>query len=82
MLIKRINADGSLASVDAVSDIGNIDYVDSDGKIVYNAPCKGVMIRTSSDLDLLANEEVGTVAFTAGFGSMWQKDASGTWQSM
>ena len=39
------------------------------------------MVTAETDLesDLLANYPAGTVAYTAGFADMWQKDASGEW---
>ena len=65
-----------------VLDLGMIDVVDSDGVLREDVPCKGVMVTAESDLANLPDYQPGTIAFTAGFGSMWQKDASGEWTSM
>ena len=65
-----------------VLDLGMIDVVDSDGVLREDVPCKGVMVTAESDLANLPDYQPGTLAFTAGFGSMWQKDAEGTWQEV
>ena len=62
-----------------VLDLGMIDVVDSDGKVLEDVPCKGVMVTAESDLANLPDYQPGTIAFVAGFGSMWQKSAAGTW---
>lgn len=65
-----------------VLDLGMIDVVDSDGVLREDVPCKGVMVTAESDLANLPDYQPGTIAFVAGFGSMWQKDATGTWQEV
>lgn len=69
---------------DTYINVGDMDtdYVNSSGNLVKNDDAKLVMIRTSADLALLTDYRPGTIAHTAGFGSMWQLDASGNWQSM
>ena len=62
-----------------VLDLGMIDVVDSDGVLREDVPCKGVMVTAESDLASLPDYQPGTIAFTAGFGSMWQLSAAGTW---
>ena len=42
---------------------------------------ESVMVSSESDLEEL-NVEPGTVAYTAGFGNMWQMDAEGTWHAI
>lgn len=65
-----------------VLDLGMIDVVDEDGVLREDVPCKGVMVRAQTDLANLPDYQPGTLAFTAGFGSMWQLDASGEWQEV
>ena len=40
-----------------------------------------IMVSSSEELETL-NVEPGTVAYTAGFGNMWQLDAEGNWQAI
>lgn len=40
------------------------------------------MKNRKSDLASLPDYAPGTIAFTAGFGSMWQKDSDGMWQTL
>lgn len=42
---------------------------------------ESIMVADESELAEL-NVEPGTVAYTAGFGNMWQLDAEGTWQTI
>ena len=65
-----------------VLDLGMIDVVDSDGVLREDVPCKGVMVTAESDLANLPDYQPGTIAFVAGFGSMWQLDADGAWQEV
>ena len=65
-----------------VLDLGMIDVVDSDGVLREDVPCKGVMVTAQTDLANLPDYQPGTIAFVAGFGSMWQKSAAGEWVSM
>lgn len=67
--------------MDIVSDFGNTDYV-MDGTIYKNSPVKNVLVESSSDLSLLEDYDPGTIAYTAGYQSMWQKDVSGDWESI
>ncbi len=64
---------------DFVTTLGNVDYVDGNGKIKTEVPVACVMVRSSADKSLLADYEPGTIAFTAGFAAIWQKKADGTW---
>lgn len=65
--------------VDTVDSV--TDYV-KDGVLHRNAVSSTVMVESSSDLDNLDEYEVGSIAYTAGYGSVWQKDADGTWQEV
>ena len=65
--------------VDTVDSV--TDYV-KDGVLYRNAVSSTVMVESSSDLDNLDEYEVGSIAYTAGYGSVWQKDADGTWQEV
>lgn len=58
------------------------DYVDSDGALHLNNESRSVMVTAESDLSSLDGYLPGAVAYTAGFGSMWQLSAAGTWESM
>lgn len=78
MLGNRTKADGSLEYIDQIHDLGNIDYVDQDGRIVAGAPVKCVLVRNADDLQSLENYEAGTIAFLPAFEKVWQKNASGT----
>lgn len=75
-----INKDksGENMFADIVQQMDNIDYVD-DGEIVKNVPIKSVMVESSDDLTDLTGYSPGTIAFTTGFESVWQKSAAGTW---
>ena len=58
--------------------IGDIDYVQN-GQVVVGASASSVMITAQSDLAQLDGYTPGSIAYTAGFASMWQLDASGNW---
>lgn len=81
ILEKKIEGSNLPHVFDGVQDLGNIDYV-KDGKVYKNAQCVAVMITASNDLLLLGDYGVGTLAFTAGFTNMWQKDIDGTFVQM
>ena len=53
-----------------------------DGEIHAGVPAPSVMVESESDLANLPNYPAGTMAYTAGFKALWQKDASGEWVSM
>lgn len=63
----------------------NIDYV-KDGKIykdIYkNRSSQSILISSETDLNLLTSYSPGTIAFTAGFSSMWQKNVDGNWETI
>lgn len=56
-------------------------YIDSDGALHTGVYAEPVMVTAETDL---ANLDVvpGTIAFVAGFGTMWQVDADGDWQEI
>jgi hypothetical protein len=65
-----------------VKPLGVLDYVNSEGKLIRDAEIKLVLVRTSADLDDLADMyPPGTIATTATGASKWMLDASGTWQT-
>lgn len=80
MLLHRTSPNESSPKYsDVVNTAGNLDYV-QDGRLYKNNPASSVMVTAETDLDsLLDGYPAGTVAYTAGFTSMWQKDASGEW---
>ena len=63
----------------------NIDYV-KDGKIykdIYrNRSSQSILISSEEDLNLLTSYSPGTIAFTVGFSSMWQKNVDGNWETI
>jgi len=82
MIVNKQKENSTLPHIfDAIQDLGNIDYVKS-GQVYKNETCSGVLISAESELDLLDDYPVGTLAFTAGFTTMWQKDVSGSWVSV
>lgn len=63
---------------DVVNTRGNLDYVKNE--IIYrNNPSQCVMVNSEGDLSRLSSYSPGTIAYTAGFVSMWQKSLDGTW---
>ncbi len=63
---------------DVVNARGNVDYLQNE-EIHKNADMQMVLVSSQSDLSRLTDYEPGTIAFTAGFGSLWQKAPNGTW---
>lgn len=81
MLLHRVTPGASSpAYSDVVNTTENLDYIKDDA-LYRNQGTPTVMVTAETDLesDLLANYPAGTVAYTAGFADMWQKDASGEW---
>lgn len=78
MLVFKTKPDGKREYVDQVESIGNNDYV-ADGNIYKNAMASAILVGSESDLDLLTNYEPGSIAYTAGFDSMWQLGVDGEW---
>jgi hypothetical protein len=58
--------------------LGLHDIVMEDG-IHRNEPISQILVRGSADLALLTGYGVGSVAYTPGFGKIWQLDYNGTW---
>ena len=80
MVIKHNRRNEDLL-MDVVTSAGASDYV-KDGEVHLNVSGLAVMVESSSDLTELTDYPPSTIAYTAGFGNMWQLDASGTWQSI
>lgn len=57
------------------------DYV-QDGVLHINNEARSVLVTAESDLAQLDGYLPGSIAFTAGYASMWMLDASGSWVSM
>lgn len=52
-----------------------------DGTSAHSNITATIMVESEADLSDLPNTiEVGSIAFAAGFGSMWQKGLDGTWE--
>lgn len=81
MLKIRNLKEGGSDYIDQVQQVGNLDYV-VNGKIITNSGGKSVLVETENDLVLLGAYEPGTIAYTAGFVKVWQKDSSGQWIQM
>ena len=68
-----------------IPNSSKIDYV-KDGKIykdIYkNRSSQSILISSEEDLNLLTSYSPGTIAFTAGFSSMWQKNVDGNWETI
>lgn len=47
-----------------------------------NVPAPSVLVESQSNLANLPPYPAGTIAYTAGFKSMWQLNAAGSWISM
>lgn len=80
MIIKH-NRRNAEVLMDVVTSAGASDYV-KDGELHTNVSGLSVMVESQSDLASLTDYPPSTIAYTAGFGSMWQLDADGTWQSI
>ena len=78
---RRDLKNGGSDYIDQVQSVGNLDYV-ANGKVIVNSGGKSVMIETENDLVLLGSYEAGTIAYTAGFVKVWQKNSSGQWIQM
>ena len=60
---------------------GVTDYVKG-GELFKDSVVGSVMVESESDLENLTQYEAGSIAYTAGYGNVWQKDADGEWQSI
>ena len=61
--------------------MGVTDYIEN--VVAHNSNVMhSVMVESESDLASLDNYAVGSIAYTAGFGNMWQLSASGEWVEM
>lgn len=68
-------------AVERTLNNNEVDYV-KDGVLYKGNVADSVMIESSSDLASLTDLTPGSIAYTAGFASMWQLSASGTWVEM
>lgn len=65
-------------AVNRVLNNGEVDYV-KDNVLYKGNVADSVMVSSSDDLSSLTGLMPGSIAYTAGFGSMWQLNASGSW---
>ena len=66
----------------ALINNGRQAYVKS-GALHQGEAAKAVMVESSDDLTALAGMvSPGSIAYTAGYGSVWQLDAAGSWQDV
>lgn len=63
--------------VDSFTEVN--DYIDSNGDIVKGAPCKTIIVTEADDLSNLTGYAVGSIAYTAGFGNIWQLNNNDEW---
>ena len=80
-MIVTHNRRNSNSEMDVITTAGASDYV-KDGEQHINVSGLAVMVESESDLDNLVGYPPTTIAYTAGFGNMWQLDADGTWQNI
>ena len=71
---------GERQYLDIVNSRGLTSYV-KNGEVVSNNAMIMVLVNDSSDLPVLSDYAPGTIAYTAGFGQMWQKSPAGEWIS-
>lgn len=64
---------------DIVQNAGTVDYIDEDGKLQIDEKQPTVMVRSATDLSSLVTYPTGSIAYTAGFKTMWQKNHVGEW---
>lgn len=57
----------------------SIQDVVSGGSLIRDLTAPAVMVTAESDLGNLPAYPAGTLAYTAGFGSMWQLSSAGEW---
>lgn len=63
-----------------VLDLGMMDVVDENGKLLEDVPEKDVMVRSGDDLANLPDKYLpGTYAHTAAWKKVWQLSAAGEW---
>lgn len=70
-----------MALIDVVQLAGRAVYI-KNGAIIANTMASIIMVESESDLSDLTGCIPGSIAYTAGFGSMWQLDADGVWQEV
>ena len=81
MIIAHKRRNNTDVQLDVVTSSGASDYV-KDGEVTENVSGLAVMVESESDLANLTGYPPTSIAYTAGFGSIWQLDADGTWQSV
>lgn len=59
-----------------------LDYIDANGDLIKGVTASAVMVTAEADLANLTDYEPGSIAYVAGFGSMWQLGADGTWETV
>jgi hypothetical protein len=57
---------------------GTLDYVQA-GTLHVGSEVRAVMVTSADDLTQLTGYTPGSIAYTAGFKSLWQLAASGEW---
>lgn len=67
-----------VVTITRVQTSSEVDYV-KDEKLYKGSRGASVLVTAQSDLANLSGYAPGTVAYTAGFGSMWQLDADDNW---
>lgn len=80
MTITELDAKNEPQVLDLVHNKGLITYVKGD-RLIRNVPVQMVLVSSESDLDALEEFSPGTIAYTAGYQTMWQKAPDGTWAS-
>ena len=67
-----------IANSSRVQTRAEMDYVKG-STLYHGSRAASILVTSQSDLSELTGYEPGAVAYTAGFGSMWQLAANGNW---
>ena len=54
-------------------------YIDTDGDLHIHTAITDIMVTSADDLEGLTDFNPATIAYTAGFGNVWQLGADGEW---
>ena len=77
MDVKNVHPFG-IKTITRTQGRSEVDYVKGTD-LFKGSGAASVMVTAESDLENLEGYNPGTIAYTAGFGSIWQLAADGTW---
>lgn len=52
------------------------------GVLHRSDPPQAILVESQADLEHLGEVPAGSIAYTAGYGSMWQLSAAGSWEAI